>query len=149
MFQMTRVVGLCAGAGLAVAVAGVAAQSGPQVYKGLEVSVSAVARATNVSLTDCPPGANTQRGVIKPGDPMEFVTVTADFKVLPAFKPGPLAKPVLQDESGKTYNTAQSFADVGSTPSFSCTFAFRVPTGTKVKRFTIDTLAIDLASPGR
>jgi hypothetical protein len=77
---------------------------------------------------------------------MEFVTVTADFTVLPAFKPGPIAKPVLYDESGKSYNTAQSFADVAATPSFSCTFAFRVPTGTKAARFTIDTLAIDVSS---
>ena len=131
---------------VAVAAAGtsLAAQSGAQNYKGLELSVSGVERASNVSLTDCPPGANIVRGVIKPGDPMEFVSVKVDFKVTPAFKAGPLPKPVLHDASGKTYNTAQSFADVGSTPSFSCTFSFRVPTGTEVKRFTLDTVSIDL-----
>jgi hypothetical protein len=108
--------------------------------------VSGVERASNVSLTDCPPGANIVRGVIKPGDPMEFASVKVDFKVLPAFKPGPLPKPVLHDASGKAYNTAQSFSDVGSSPSFSCTFSFRVPTGTVAKRFTLDTASIDLSA---
>lgn len=133
-----------AAAGALAAMTTLAAQSGPQTYKGLELVVSGVERASNVSLTDCPPGANIVRGVIKPGDPMEFVSVKVDFKVLAAFKPGPLPKPVLHDQAGKTYNTAQSFADVGASPSFSCTFSFRVPTGTVVKRFTIDTASIDL-----
>ena len=131
-------------AGLAVAGIGLAAQTKPQNYKGLEVSVGGVERATNVSLTDCPPGANIVRGVIKPGDPMEFASVKVDFKVTSAFKPGPLPKPVVQDAAGKTYNTAQSFAEVGATPSFSCTFSFRVPTGTELKKFTLDTVSIDL-----
>jgi hypothetical protein len=82
--------------------------------------------------------------VIKPGDPMEFASVKVDFKVTPAFQPGPLPKPVVQDAAGKTYNTAQSFAEVGATPSFSCTFSFRVPTGTELKKFTLDTVSIDL-----
>ncbi len=133
-------------AGLAVAGIGLAAQTKPQNYKGLEVSVGGVERASNVSLTDCPPGANIVRGVIKPGDPMEFVSVKVDFKVTPAFKPGPLPKPVVQDAAGKTYNTAQSFAEVGATPSFSCTFSFRVPTGTELKTFTLDTVSIDLGA---
>ncbi len=123
------------------------AQSAPQTYKGLEVSVTGVARATNVSLTDCPPGANIVRGVIKPGDANEFASVTVGFKVTPAFKPVAIAKPVLYDEAGKAYNTAQSFADIGSSPAFSCTFSFRVPKDTKVKRLTIDTLSFDLATP--
>jgi hypothetical protein len=71
--------------------------------------------------------------------------VKVDFKVLPAFKPGPLPKPVLHDQAGKTYNTAQSFAGVDASSSFSCTFSFRVPSGTVVKRFAIDTASIDLA----
>jgi hypothetical protein len=129
-----------------VAVTWIAAQSAPQTYKGLEMVVGGVERGTNVSLTDCPPGANIVRGVIKPGDPMEFASVKVDFKVLPAFKPGPLPKPVLYDASGKAYNTAQSFSDVGGSPSFSCTFSFRVPTGTVVKRFTLDTASIDLSA---
>jgi len=127
----------------------VTAAQGVHTVNGLEVSVSAVERATNVSLMDCPPGANNQRGVIKPGDPMEFATVKADFKVLASFKAGPIPKPVLTDQTGKTYNTAQSFADVGGTPAFSCAFSFRVPTGTKVKTFTIGTAAIDIASKGQ
>ena len=146
MFEMSRMGTLLAATALAVA--GVAAQ-GPHVYKGLEVAVTGIERATNVSLTDCPPGANIVRGVIKPGDPMEFASVKVDFKVLPAFKPGPLPRPVLHDEAGKAYNTAQSFAEVGPTPSFSCTFAFRVPKGTKVKRFTLDTLSIDVGTMGQ
>jgi hypothetical protein len=133
-------------AGMAVATMRLAAQSAPQTYKGLEMVVSGVERASNVSLTDCPPGANIVRGVIKPGDPMEFASVKVDFKVLPAFKPGPLPKPVLHDASGKAYNTAQSFSDVGASPSFSCTFSFRVPTGTVVSRFTLDTASIDLSA---
>jgi hypothetical protein len=124
----------------------VAAQSAAKTYKGLEVSIAGVTRATNVSLSDCPQGANTQRGVIKPGDTTEFASVTVDFKVLPAFKPGMLAKPVLFDDSGKAYNTAQSFGDIGATPSFSCTFSFRVPKGTKVTKLAIDTASLDLAA---
>jgi hypothetical protein len=128
----------------AVLAAGVSAQA-PKSYKGVEVSVKGVETLTNVGLTDCPPGANTQRGVIKPGDTTEFAVVTVDFKVTPAFKPGPIPKPVLHDGAGKTYNTAQSFADVGGTPAFTCTFAFRVPKGTKPARFQIDSLIVDVA----
>jgi hypothetical protein len=126
--------------------AGLAAQSKPQTYQGLEVRVTGIERATNVSLSDCPPGANSVRGVIKPGDTQEFATVKVDFSVTPAFKPGALAKPVLHDGSGKTYNTAQSFAEIGSTPSFSCNFSFRVPKGTKFSRLALDTVTIDLAA---
>ena len=120
------------------------AQSTPQTYKGLEVSVTGVERAANVSLTDCPPGANSVRGVIKPGDPNEFASIKVDFKVTPAYKPVTIPKPVLYDEAGKAYNTAQAFAEIGATPNFSCTFSFRVPKGTKAKRFAIDTVSIDV-----
>jgi hypothetical protein len=116
----------------------------PHTYKGLEVSVTGVERASNVSLTDCPPGANIVRGVIKPGDPNEFASVKIDFKVTPVFKPITVAKPVLYDEAGKAYNTAQSFAEIGSSPAFSCTFSFRVPKGVKIKRLAIDTLSVEL-----
>ena len=121
------------------------AQSTPQTYKGLELSVTGVERAANVSLTDCPPGANSVRGVIKPGDTNEFASIKVDFKVTPAYKPVTIPKPVLYDEAGKAYNTAQAFAEIGATPNFSCTFSFRVPKGTKVKRFAIDTVSIDVA----
>jgi hypothetical protein len=125
------------------------AQTTAKTYKGLEISATSVTRSVNVSLTDCPPGANTVRGVIKPGDTTEFALVAVDFKVTSAFKPGPLPKPVLHDASGKTYNTAQSFAEVGGSPSFSCTFAFRVPKGTKVTRFAIENVAVDLGALGQ
>jgi hypothetical protein len=122
------------------------AQSKPQTYKGLEVSVAGVTRETNVSLADCPAGANTVRGVIRPGDVNEFAAVKVDFKVLPAFKAGALPKPTLTDATGKVYNTAQTFGEIGSSPSFSCTFSFRVPKGVKVTKFAIDTASFDLAA---
>jgi hypothetical protein len=128
--------------GLALA----AAQPASKTYKGLELTVTGVTRATNVGLSDCPPGANTQRGVIKPGDTTEFASVTVDFKVTPAFKPGMLPKPTLTDDTGKTYNTAQSFAEIGSSPSFSCTFSFRIPKGGKVAKFTLDTVSFDVSA---
>jgi hypothetical protein len=127
------------------AAASAAAQSAAKTHKGLEVSIAGVTRATNVSLSDCPQGANTQRGVIKPGDTTEFASVKVDFKVLPAFKPAAIAKPVLYDESGKAYNTAQSFGEIAG-ESFSCTFSFRVPKGAKVTKLTIDTTSFDLAA---
>ena len=120
------------------------AQSPPASYKGLEVAVSGVERASNVSLTDCPEGANIVRGVIKTVDTNEFASVKLEFKLTPAFKPTAIPKPVVYDEAGKAYNTAQAFAEIGSTPNFSCTFSFRVPKGTKIKRFTIDTASIDV-----
>jgi hypothetical protein len=137
------------GALVIVAIAGALAQStkpAAQTYKGLEMLVTGVTRATNVSLSDCPQGANTQRGVIKPGDTTEFASVSVDFKVTPAFKPVTVAKPVLTDAAGKTYNTAQSFGDIGATPNFSCIFSFRVPKGTKVTKFAIDTASFDLSA---
>jgi hypothetical protein len=135
-----RIAGFTAIALVVVSTIGASAQN----YKGLEATVTGVERATNVSLTDCPPGQNIVRGVIKPGDTNEFASVKVDFKVTPAFKPTALPKPVLYDESGKSYNTAQSFAEIGATSSFSCTFAFRVPKGTRLARLTIDTLSLDL-----
>jgi hypothetical protein len=115
-----------------------------QTLKGLELKVAGIERATNVSLTDCPPGENIVRGVIKPGDTTEFASVKVDFTVPPSFKATPLPTPVLHDESGKSYKTAQSFAEIGASSSFSCTFSFRVPKGTKLARLTFDSLSIDL-----
>jgi hypothetical protein len=115
-----------------------------QSYKGLELKVAGVERATNVSLTDCPPGQNIVRGVIKPGDTNEFASVKVDFTVPPSFKATQLSSPVLHDDSGKTYKTAQSFAEIGGTPSFSCTFSFRVPRGSRLARLTFDALSLDL-----
>jgi hypothetical protein len=123
----------------------VGVESKSQTYKGLEVTVAEVTRATNVSLADCPAGANTVRGVIKPGDTTEFAAVKIEFKVLPSFKAGVIPKPTLTDASGKVFNTAQSFGDVAVAQSFACTFAFRVPKGTKVTKLSIDTASLDLA----
>ncbi|MEZ5292558.1 MAG: hypothetical protein R2745_15865 [Vicinamibacterales bacterium] len=134
---------------LVLAGAAALAQSAPAIYKGLEVSVSGVSRATNVSLTDCPPGANIVRGVIRPGDVNEFVSVTVDFKATPAFTPGPLAKPTLTGADGKVYNTAQSFAEVAGQAMFQCTFSFRVPKGAAVKTFSLETAAIDVSAMGK
>ncbi len=114
----------------------------PQTFNGLEMSVTGVERASSAGLSDCPPGANTVRGMTKPGE--EFTIVTVKFTVLPAFKAVPLKKPVLTGADGKAYNTAVSFVDVGGTPEFSCAFPFRTPQGTKVKSLSIGTATLDL-----
>src|SRR5919108_1048759 len=100
----------------------------PITYKNLEMSVASVERAPSASLKDCPPGGNTVNATTRPGE--EFAVVTVKFKVLPGFQPTPMKRPVLTDTTGKTYNTAVSFVDVGSVPEFSCAIPFRVPTGT-------------------
>ena len=134
----------------ALVAAGVAAQSKPQFYKGLEVTVTGVERVTNLSLDSCPSGANSVRGVIRPGDPQEFAAVKVDFKVGADFKKGTvLPKPTLTDNDGKVLNTGQSFGEIGDNKAFSCTFAFRITKGTKVKKFAIDTTSIDLGTMGQ
>jgi hypothetical protein len=141
------IVGLVCALGFAVADA--RSQSTPSTYKGLEMAVAGVSRATNVSLTDCPAGANSVRGVIRPGDQNEFASVTVDFKVQASFKPGVIPSPVLHDAAGKTYNTAQAFGEIAPGNPFSCTFSFRVPTGTKLSRLAIDTASLDLSKAGQ
>jgi hypothetical protein len=112
-------------------------------YKGLEISVAGVERAPTASLKDCPPGGNTVNATTRPGE--EFAVVKVNFKVLPAFQPNTaLKRPTVTDESGKTYNTAVSFVDVGGTPEFSCAIPFRVPAGTSLKALQIDTATVDL-----
>jgi hypothetical protein len=130
--------------GLLLTAAPVFTQSKPANYKGLEITVAGVERAETVGLRDCPPGSNTVRGLTKPGE--EFAVVNLSFKVTPAFKETIVKKPVLLDASGKVFNTAMSFVDPGSVPEYSCGFAYRVPTGTKVGKIQIDTTTIDLAS---
>ena len=120
-------------------------QSASGTYRGLAISVSGMARATNVSLTDCPAGANIVRGVIRPGDANEFVSVTLDFKVEAGFKPGVVPSPLLHDAKGQSYMTAQTFGEVGGTPTFSCTFSYRVPKGTPAARLTVDSVSLDLS----
>jgi hypothetical protein len=136
-------------AGVAIVLTAAVAAQTPRVHKGLEMAAASVERATNVRLTDCPPGANTVGSTTKAGE--EFAIVTVKMKVLPAFKPpkGPedaMKRPVLADAAGKTYNTAVSFVDIGNTPEFSCAFPFRVPVGTAVKSLNIDGALLDLAS---
>lgn len=130
--------------GLLVTAAPVLAQTKPASYKGLEITVTGVERAETVGLRDCPPGSNTVRGLTKPGE--EFAVVNLSFKVTPAFKETIVKKPVLLDASGKTFNTAMSFVDPGSMPEYSCGFAYRVPTGTRLGKIQIDTATIDLTA---
>jgi hypothetical protein len=115
----------------------------PVTYKGLEISVAGIERAPTASLKDCPPGGNTVNATSRPGE--EFAVVKVNFKVLPAFQPNTVLKrPTVADESGKTYNTAVSFVDVGSTPEFSCAIPFRVPTGTTLKSIQIDAATLPI-----
>ena len=132
-----------AAAGSAVALAK-ADQSGskPGNYKGLEITVVGIERSATVGLKDCPPGANSIRGLTKPGE--EFAIVNLSFKVTPAFKETLVKKPVLLDASGKVFNTAMAFIDPGATPEYSCGFAYRVPEGTKLGKLQIDTTTLDL-----
>ncbi len=123
-----------------------AALQTPGVYKGLEISVKGLERAANVSLQDCPPGDNIVRGVIRPVEENEFVTIRIDVKVLPSFAPVSLAKPVLYDAADKPYKTAQSFGELNASPSYSCAFSFRVPKGTKVSRFAIEDASFDVSA---
>lgn len=118
------------------------AQGATRNYKGIELSVAGVERASRVSLTDCPPGANTVSSTAKPGE--EFAVVTLKAKVSPSYKPEPIKRPTLIDQSGKVYNTAVSLVDVGKVPEFSCAIPFRVPTGTKLRSLQVDTVSLDL-----
>lgn len=118
----------------------------PVAYKGLEISVTSMERAVNVSLQDCPPGDNIVRGVIRPVEQNEFVTVRIDVKVLPSFTPVQLPKPLLYDATDKPYKTAQSFGELNLSNSYSCAFSFRVPKGTEVSRLAIEEASFDLGS---
>ncbi len=124
------------------AAATAAAQNKPANYKGLEITVVGIERSATVGLKDCPPGANSVRGLTKPGE--EFAIVNLSFKVTPAFKETFVKKPVLVDASGKIFNTAMAFIDSGATPEYSCGFAYRVPEGTKLGKIQIDTMTLDL-----
>ena len=114
----------------------------PQTYAGLEISVASVERAASAPLKDCPPGSNTVKAMTRPGE--EFAVVLVNFKVLPAFEPTMIGRPVLEGADGETYKTAISFVDVGSVPEFSCAFPFRVKEGTKLKSLKIDDATFDL-----
>ncbi len=115
-------------------------------YKGLEITAKGVERATRVNLQDCPPGENRVRGVIRPSEDTEFATVQINVEVLPSFEPVELAKPLLYDDNGNEYKTAQSFRDVDSMPAYTCNFSFRVPKGTKVTRFAVGEASFDISA---
>ncbi len=116
----------------------------PVIYRGLEMTVVGIERAPSAALKDCPPGENTQKGVTKPGE--EFAIVTVHFKVSPDFKPGPMARPMARDAAGQSYYTAVAFVDVGKLAEFTCTFPFRVPTGTALRTLHIEEASLDLSS---
>ncbi len=135
--------------GLVVALGCVASQAvadDAASYKGLELTAKGVERSKRVSLQDCPPGENSVRGVIRPVEDNEFATIQIAVKVLPAFEGGDVPKPLLYDDAGNEYKTAQSFRDVGSKESYTCNFSFRVPKGTKVTRIEIEDASLDISA---
>lgn len=114
-------------------------------YKGLELTATGVERSMRVSLQDCPPGENIVRGVIRPVEDNEFATIQIDVKAS-SFEGGDVPKPMLYDDAGNEYKTAQSFRDAGSQESYSCTFSFRVPKGTKVSRIAVEDASLDVST---
>jgi hypothetical protein len=136
---------LIVGAAVCGLVVVVAAQGGKSVTdKNLQMTVTGAELTDKSALRDCPPGTNTVNAMARAGERMANVTVA--FKVLPGFKAAPMKRPTVTAADGKTYNTSVQFVDVGSVPEFSCTFAFRVPEGTKLKSIQIEGATLDLAS---
>src|SRR5262245_45632307 len=135
-------------AGMAVSgllVAAAAAQAGQaKTVNGLQVSVAKVERMEKASLRDCPPGTNTVNAVQRPGD--ELAVVTVNFKVMPDFKPAMLKRPTATATDDKVFNTSVQFVDVGSVPEYSCQFIYRVPQGTKLKSFAVESETFDIAA---
>ena len=131
---------LCAALAWAGLPAGLRAQSAQgstpasQAYKGLELTVTGIEHASSAALSDCPPGANTQRAMARPGE--GFAIVTVRVKVLPTYLPAPLKRPVLTDAEGKTKDR-----------EFSCAFPFRIPEGTRLKSVQIETVSFALTQP--
>src|SRR5215211_284069 len=121
--------------------------SKPQTVNGLQMTVAGVEKMEKASLRDCPPGSNTVNAVQRPGDQLAVVTV--NFKVLPEFKAAPMKRPTVTAADGKTYNTSVQFVDVGSVSEYSCSFPFRVPEGTTLKSFQIETATFDLSGAAK
>jgi hypothetical protein len=137
---------------IATGVAGLTSRQSPiyaqaagkiETYKNLQFTVTGIERSSKVSLKDCPPGTNTVNGTTRPGE--EFAVVSVAFKVLPNFQPLTLKRPTVTDTSGKDYFTSAQFVDVGSVPEFTCTFPFRVPEGTMLKAFKVETASVDVS----
>jgi hypothetical protein len=118
--------------------------SAPKTVNGLQVSVAKIERMEKAALKDCPPGTNTVNAVQRPGD--ELAVVTVNFKVMPDFKPAMFKRPTATAADDKVYNTSVQFVDVGSVPEYSCQFIYRVPTGTKLKTFTVEGTSFDVAA---
>jgi hypothetical protein len=130
--------------GMAAALASVAAaQAGKsQTVNGLEVTVTGVQKMEKAFLRDCPPGTNTVNAVERPGDQLSVVTVS--FKATPDAKNTPMKRPVATAADGTAYNTSVQFVDVASKPEYSCEFVYRVPPGTVLKTFKVETATFDL-----
>ena len=135
------ITGLAVSGLLAAVVAG---QAASKTVNGLQVSVSKVERMEKASLRDCPPGTNTVNAVQRPGD--ELAVVTVNFKVMPDFKPAMFKRPTATATDDKVYNTSVQFVEIGSVPEYSCQFIYRVPAGTKLKTFTVESATFDIAA---
>ena len=119
-------------------------QAASKTVSGLQVTVAKVERMEKASLRDCPPGTNTVNAVQRPGD--ELAVVTVNFKVMPDFKPAMFKRPTATATDDKVYNTSVQFVEIGSVPEYSCQFIYRVPAGTKLKTFTVESATFDLAA---
>ena len=142
--MVNRFLSGCGASVLLAAVAMGQAASKPQTVNGLQVTVGKVERAEKASLRDCPPGTNTVNAVQRPGD--ELAVVTVNFKVMPDFKPVMMKRPTATATDDKVYNTSVQFVDVGSVPEYSCQFIYRIPQGTKLKSFSVESATFDLAA---
>ena len=142
--MLRRLILGCAVAGVLAVVASAQTAGKPQVVNGLQVSVASVEKAEKSGLKDCPPGTNTVNAVQRPGDQLSVVTV--NFKVMPDFKPTMMKRPTATATDDKVYNTSVQFVDVGSVPEYSCQFIYRVPQGTKLKAFTVESATFDIAA---
>jgi hypothetical protein len=139
-----RATQLLAAGAIAIASASIlVAQGKMQTVNGLQVTVKKVERSEKIGLRDCPPSTNTVNAVQRPGD--ELAVVTVDFKVTPAFKPGPMKRPTATATDDKVFNTSIQFVDAGSVPEYSCQFVYRVPQGTKLKSLQIEGASFDIS----
>ena len=139
----TLIAGIAVSGLLAVSL-GAQTASAPKTVNGLQVSVAKIERMEKAALKDCPPGTNTVNAVHRPGD--ELAVVTVNFKVMPDFKPAMFKRPTATATDDKVYNTSVQFVEVGSVPEYSCQFIYRVPTGTKLKAFSVEGTTIDIAA---
>ena len=139
----TPIAGIAVSGLLAVSL-GAQTASAPKTVNGLQVSVAKIERMEKAALKDCPPGTNTVNAVQRPGD--ELAVVTVNFKVMPDFKPAMFKRPTATATDDKVYNTSVQFVEVGSVPEYSCQFIYRVPTGTKLKAFSVEGTTIDIAA---